>query len=430
MCNYKIKNKKRKEKKRKKDRKKENILGSKKFNYLQLSEQIDLKTGGLNVSTHLDESSFQIEDYEEGLLLSSYCLDRNINDMFDLWEDILLHFNQQLHQYDRLKTLIKGQASAYANSVHESGHTFAVIHSASQYGPVDQLSENLFGLTQVNRMQEIARIENFDNLTKKLSQIADYILTKNSLRCAFNGESNGLTNGMKRLETFLDRLPGSSTNKLQLIRHENAQNYLKNDFQIGRNKLPSKTHFEMPFDVFYSGQCYQSVPYSHEDYPRLLILTKLMFNKFLLREIREIGGAYGGGAYLRGNLFSFFSYRDPHSVETLERFNQCIDYFVNGNFTDKDVDEAKLATFQKLDKPKSPGSQGMTRFLHGIDDDMRQKNRDRIFACQKQNLIDVTQKYLLKKPYAATILGPDNPQFDVDEQFRQVKNSQMPSIGD
>ncbi|CAF4355925.1 unnamed protein product, partial [Rotaria sordida] len=38
---------------------------------------------------------------------------------------------------------------------------------------------------------------------------------------------------------------------------------------------------------------------------------------------------------------------DPHSVETLERFNQCIDYFVNGNFTDKDVDEAKLATFQK-----------------------------------------------------------------------------------
>lgn len=42
---------------------------------------------------------------------------------------------------------------------------------------------------------------------------------------------------------------------------------------------------------------------------RLLILTKLMFNKFLLREVREIGGAYGGGANLRGNLFSFFSYR-------------------------------------------------------------------------------------------------------------------------
>ncbi len=127
--------------------------------------------------------------------------------------------------------------------------------------------------------------------------------------CAFNGESNGLTNGMKRLEIFLDRLPGSSIIKPQSIRFENAQLILKNDFQIGKNQLPLKTHFEMPFDVFYSGQSYQSVPYSHEDYPKLLILTKLMFNKFLLREIREIGGAYGGGAYLRGNLFSFFSYR-------------------------------------------------------------------------------------------------------------------------
>ena len=84
----------------------------------------------------------------------------------------------------------------------------------------------------------------------------------------------------------------------------------------------------------------------------------------------------------------------------------------------------------QLDKPKSPGSQGMIQFLHGIDDDMRQKNRDRIFACGKQDLIDVTQKYLVKKPSAATILGPDNPKFAVDEKFRQVKNVQMPAIGE
>jgi hypothetical protein len=42
------------------------------------------------------------------------------------------------------------------------------------------------------------------------------------------------------------------------------------------------------------------------------------------------------------------NFRDPHSVETLERFGQCIDYFVHGKFTEKDVDEAKLATFQKV----------------------------------------------------------------------------------
>lgn len=72
----------------------------------------------------------------------------------------------------------------------------------------------------------------------------------------------------------------------------------------------------------------------------------------------------------------------------------------------------------------------MTEFFHGIDDDMRQKNRDRIFACGKEALINVTEKYLHKKPYAATILGPDNPKLAVDGEFRQVKNVQMPSIGE
>jgi Zn-dependent M16 (insulinase) family peptidase len=72
----------------------------------------------------------------------------------------------------------------------------------------------------------------------------------------------------------------------------------------------------------------------------------------------------------------------------------------------------------------------MTQFLHGIDDEMRQKNRNRIFACKKQDLIGITRKYLHNKPYAATILGPDNPKFTVDGQFRQVKNVQMPAIGE
>lgn len=102
--------------------------------------------------------------------------------IFSIQNTNLNDFSKQLNQHDRLETLIKGQASAYANSVHESGHTFAMMHSASQYGPVDQMSESLHGLTQVNRMQEIARSENFDDITKKLNQIADYILTKNSLR--------------------------------------------------------------------------------------------------------------------------------------------------------------------------------------------------------------------------------------------------------
>jgi len=40
------------------------------------------------------------------------------------------------------------------------------------------------------------------------------------------------------------------------------------------------------------------VPYNHVDSAPLRILAKLLTSKFLLSEIREKGGAYGGGATL------------------------------------------------------------------------------------------------------------------------------------
>jgi len=49
---------------------------------------------------------------------------------------------------------------------------------------------------------------------------------------------------------------------------------------------------------------------------------------------------------------------------------------------------------------------------------------------KKKDLIDVTQKYLVNKPYSATILGPNNPKLVMNGQFRQVKNVQMPAIGE
>ena len=196
-------------------------LGSKNFNYSELSEQISLKTGGLNVSTHLEESPFRLDEYEEVswtslgvaeipdihtcsgnstvlvLSRSQYRCDvRSLGRRSAPFHVSQTTFSpvrchrtdsfppnsEQLNQFDRLKTLIKGQASSYANSVHESGHTFAVMHSASQYGPVDQMSENLFGITQVNRMQEIARLENFDEIVKQLIEIGNHVLKKSSLR--------------------------------------------------------------------------------------------------------------------------------------------------------------------------------------------------------------------------------------------------------
>lgn len=119
-----------------------------------------------------------------------------------------------------------------------------------------------------------------------------------------------------------------------------------------------------------------------------------MTAKFLHCEVREKGGAYGGGASVGGGLFSFYSYRwvgppdthththglkkdrpikstskkrclssdrDPNSVQTLSVFGKSVDWAKSGQFTQQDVDEAKLSVFSAVDSPVAPADKGVLK---------------------------------------------------------------------
>lgn len=51
--------------------------------------------------------------------------------------------------------------------------------------------------------------------------------------------------------------------------------------------------------------------------------------------IREKGGAYGAGVKFNAlaGAFTFFSYRDPHNMATLENFKQASNLIGDGGFT-------------------------------------------------------------------------------------------------
>lgn len=59
--------------------------------------------------------------------------------------------------------------------------------------------------------------------------------------------------------------------------------------------------------------------------------------QYLHREIREKNGAYGGGARYNSlnGLLSFYSYRDPRTLETLETYTKVIDWVQQKKFTEQ-----------------------------------------------------------------------------------------------
>jgi Zn-dependent M16 (insulinase) family peptidase len=96
----------------------------------------------------------------------------------------------------------------------------------------------------------------------------------------------------------------------------------------------------------------------------LLIATELMKNVYLHKEIREKGGAYGGGAAYTpttGN-FHFYAYRDPNLNSSVEAFYRAVEVIANKQFNERELEEAKLGVVQTLDAPVPPGNRAMVAY--------------------------------------------------------------------
>ncbi|MCJ1306327.1 Mitochondrial presequence protease, partial [Hypocenomyce scalaris] len=161
--------------------------------------------------------------------------------------------------------------------------------------------------------------------------------------------------------------------------------------------------------VYYSALAFPTVPYTHPSGAPLQILSQLLTHKHLHHEIREKGGAYGGGAYARGlsGLFGFYSYRDPNPQNTLSIIQDSGRWARDRDWTEQDLEEAKLSVFQSVDAPESVSEEGMTRFVSGVDEDMEQRKREQLLDVRKEDVREVAQKYIVEgmEGYSLAVLG-------------------------
>ncbi|KAK6166270.1 hypothetical protein SNE40_023007 [Patella caerulea] len=373
-------------------------MGAGDYDYKRLSQEIELYTGGLATSPLISPHHTQPNTYEKGLHFNSYCLDKNVDKLLDLWSAI---FNRpDFSDLNRLTTLIRMEASDLAMGLADSGHRYAMGHSAASLSPADNLSETLNGMTQVSFMKKIAEKTDQEETLEKLKELAEFILNKDSLRILINATPEHMSQVVKSVDRFLQEIPGN---------HSSSYNHVNEEsFKIN----PLNTQFELPFSVNYVAKSCQTVQSTHEDFASLRVLASLLSRKYLHREIREKGGAYGSGASCSSDVFTFYSYRDPNSTQTMDVFNQSVQWATNSKFTDQDIDEAKLGVFQQIDKPIPPGKRGMLLFTNQRTDEMRQKSRDELFSVSRDDIVAVANRYLKdnQKPTSLTFLGPTNEQ--------------------
>ncbi|KAL7305519.1 hypothetical protein TKK_0002255 [Trichogramma kaykai] len=374
-------------------------MGTKNHDYRSLDRLINLKTGGLHFSNHVVEKKDDLNKYEQGIIISSYCLEQNSNEMWKLWEEL---FNRvKLTDLPRFETLVKMIAADLTNGITQSGHLYAMSSAASLVSPVAMLKESLSGLEYVNRMKYIAQMKDLSPVLSQIQEIASQVLQKSQLRSAINLTEESKENILKGMEQFYSALKGSQVSKEPTITSNGPLN--SNNTAI---------HHVLPCSVNYASKIVLTVPYSHPEHAPLRVLSKLISSIYLHPEIREKGGAYGGGAKLAADgCFMYYSYRDPNSTRTFDIFDETYDFLTKYNISDAEMVEAKLGLFQAIDGPVAPGSRGMTKFTHGVSYDDIQKHRELIKSVTKEQLMEVAGKYLKSGANAQVgraLIGPQN----------------------
>ncbi|XP_064201881.1 presequence protease, mitochondrial isoform X1 [Anguilla rostrata] len=401
-------------------------LGCAELDYRQQSQQIELKTGGMSVSPQVTPDTAHLDTYEQGVLLTSSCLERNLPDMFHLWSDIFNspHFDDE----ERLRVLVMMAAQELSNGISYSGHMYAMSSAGRTLTPSGDLQETFGGMDQVKFMKRIAEMSDLSSVLRKLPRIKRYLFSRENMRCAVNATPQKMSDTSSEVEKFINNVSIRKKER-KPVRPHIEEKPLDPSGSAGSRKLVSEPHFkpcqlksyfQLPFPVNFVSECVRTVPFSDPDYASLCVLGRMMTAKFLHGEIREKGGAYGGGARMgRGGLFSFYSYRDPNAVQTLSAFRAGAEWARAGSFAPQDVDEAKLSVFSAVDAPVAPSDKGMDLFLNGISDEQRQEHRERLFAVTGKSLTDVASRYLGmgQRTRGVAILGPENETIKKDPSW-------------
>ncbi|KXX78677.1 Mitochondrial presequence protease [Madurella mycetomatis] len=361
-------------------------LGTKDMTMEQLEDLMKLKTGGVSVGYHSASRPTDFTQASEGLIFTGMALDRNVPVMFDLLRKLIVETNfDSPEAAQQIRQLLQASADGVVNDIASSGHAFA--RRAAEAGLTWDafLKEQVSGLSQVRLVTSLAsrpESDQLEDVIAKLKQIQQFALTGN-VRAAITCDSESVASNSNALSKFLNSVPSHSV----AFPTRQAPQYSRN----------IKSFYPLPYQVYYGALALPTVSYTSPDGAPLQILSSLLTHKHLHHEIREKGGAYGGGAYSRAvdGIFGFYSYRDPNPLNTINIMRNAGQWAVDKKWSDRDLEDAKISVFQGVDAPRAVNEEGMGHFVYGITEEMKQKRREQLLDVTKDQVREVAQKYIV-----------------------------------
>ena len=230
-------------------------LGTKTKTVGDLEADVLLKTGGISVSSFAAPDPWNLEGYNEGLLVDGYALDRNVPAMFGLIRTLLMEIDFTTPKaVAAIRELLEAKASGALDAVAESGHHFAITSAAAALTERGWIQDQLSGLSQIEstaRILDAARRDpqSLEQVIQKLQTIQSTAMANSSsLSMRVVCEPNSVKTNQNLIGKFLKELPQGQQTMTGFTTSDAVPGSSLSRRAFFRFAFPSVLHGDMPAD--------------------------------------------------------------------------------------------------------------------------------------------------------------------------------------
>jgi presequence protease len=367
-------------------------VGLKEASYEKTLETMHAYTGGISASCGLYIPCDHEDQPTPVLIFKGKALKRHKEPFLELLYKMIYH--PRFDELKRLEDLINQLYTSLQNKLPRQAMRYASQRALSAFSKAGYLNNLFYGLPFYEKIKAIKQggKDAIKILSLQLKNLYEKWLHQAPIELIVVEDEGEALKTLPYIKATFSKLKDFESSPLNL------------DFIPKELK---EAHI-IPTAVAFNVKAMKAPTYLHKDAPSLTLASSLMENVFLHSKVREIGGAYGVGASystLTG-AFYFHSYRDPHISRTFHAFKEAQSAIVEGHFSLKELDEAKICIMQHIDAPLSPIARAITAYSYLKEhrtNERRQLFRTSLLKATMQQIIDSTKTHLNEETHPSFV---------------------------
>ncbi|MCC8142295.1 MAG: insulinase family protein [Lachnospiraceae bacterium] len=353
-------------------------MDTEEYSYVDLDNEINLHTGGIEAEVNLFELIEGDPEYRAKFEIRTRTLEANLEKAMELAKSMMLHtvFDDEKRLYE----ILAQSRSQMLTALRESGNSVAATRVMSCTSRKAKYNDLLHGIGQYRVMDEI--VEGFEEkkeeLKKRLADLVGSIFQPASLLVSVTCRKPGFELVKKNAARITDGLFADMTDRkeeLVSLPEHGSEGFMD----------ASQIQFVAMGGNFKSG--------GFSYHGALRVFRCIMNYEYLWMNLRVRGGAYGCSCTIsRMGDICFSSFRDPNLKETLEVYQNVPEYVREFEAGERDMTRYVIGTFSEMDAPLTPAAQGrrsLVAKLCGITQEMLQRDRDEVLNAGVQDIRDL-----------------------------------------